>query len=107
MDTDVKTEEIQALKRDIEALRTDLDTLLHSLATDGKTRLGSARMRIVDATKALEDLAQERFRDTYQRVRDEGLKAVESTREQVGKRPLTVTLGAFFIGWIMGKMGRR
>ena len=49
-------------------------------------------------------MAGEKMHNAYERAREETEKVAERAREQVVKRPLTIVLGSFAVGMILGSL---
>jgi ElaB/YqjD/DUF883 family membrane-anchored ribosome-binding protein len=107
VETNTKSEEIEALKRDIAALRSDLKSLFGAVKTNGVGKLDSFKTRLRDRAVNLETKAQENLHALYGRVSQQGHEALDSTRGEVEKRPLTALAGAFVVGLLFGKLSRR
>jgi ElaB/YqjD/DUF883 family membrane-anchored ribosome-binding protein len=97
-------EELRVLREDIERLRTDLKDLLKAAREDSTGKLEDIRQRIAQTAKDLEERAGSGMRGAYGNVRERGQTALRRGREQVQERPLTVVLGAFVVGLLLGKL---
>jgi ElaB/YqjD/DUF883 family membrane-anchored ribosome-binding protein len=91
--------DIDALKQDLKQLRQDVTSLSNSLKkiAQGGAELGRAR-----AQNELERL-YEKFKETYDIVRQETGRARNSLEKEIGDRPLTAMLGALAVGLVLGR----
>ncbi len=71
---------------------------------DSTGKLEDVKVKITQTAKDLEERAETSVRDAYESVRDHGEDVLRRGREQVQERPLTVVLGAFLIGLLVGKL---
>lgn len=95
--------ELQNLREDLQTLKGDFADLIRSLREDGKTRVEDARMRFWETTQTLGSQAQERLQDLQAR----GQEAVDSARDHVERRPLTMLFSAFGLGMLIAALMRR
>ncbi|MFW6062099.1 MAG: DUF883 family protein [Planctomycetota bacterium] len=103
--TDPETrEQIKALKKDIATLRSDLKDLAKSARGDGKARYQDAKTRAWHRARDVEDRASRQIQSAYGTMSEETQRAVERTRQEVQDRPLTVTLVALAVGFVIGKL---
>ncbi len=98
--------DIDALKSDLKALRKDLGRLPRFVGRDGRRKLDDARERLMDAIGELEGEGEERLSNAYQAAAEYGAEAIERGRHRVEERPLTMIIGAFVVGWVLGKIVR-
>ena len=100
-------DQMRAIKRDLVSLRKDLERLPSALRRDSKRRLDDTRERFWDAAGEMGRRYGESLGDFYGRARQRGAVAVERSRSSIERRPLTMLIGAFLAGIVVGKLARR
>jgi len=103
----VKSKELQAIKDDIDSLRSDLRSLMKTAKGEGRGRLEDIRDLLMEASRDLEARAEEQLRQAMGVARERGEEAVERSREEISKRPLTMVLSSMAIGLVLGALLRR
>lgn len=86
--------ELDHIKKDLLSLKSDVKSLAGALGKDNKNNLSHLRSRVSELGSHVPDS----LGDTYRYALEQGEQAVDSTRKQVEKYPLTTLFGALFLG---------
>ncbi len=93
------SQDISALKDDLNQLRQDVASLSDSLKKVVGSGAEAGRAKAVDELDRLYD----QFKEGYESVRREGRHAKTGIEREIEDRPLTTLLGAFVVGVVLGK----
>lgn len=89
-----------AAEADYEALRKELDQLRADIAALTDT--------LKDVASDRANAAYDKVRRSTQRAQEQATQAMDSVGHEIGERPFTSVLGAFFLGILIGMLsGRR
>jgi ElaB/YqjD/DUF883 family membrane-anchored ribosome-binding protein len=95
--------DLETVKEDMAKLRSDIGELTQRLLEMGKSEVSSARNRVRSQARNLEREVRETLNETGER----GWRTVESVEQLLAERPLVSVLGAFGLGFIVGKLLER
>ncbi len=101
---DETKKEFDALKADVAELRKDMRGLMEALSGEGKDKLDEARERFRRAAGDAQAYAEDQVRRGYGAARAQTDDMAERTREQLDEHPLTILLGTFIAGLVLGKL---
>jgi ElaB/YqjD/DUF883 family membrane-anchored ribosome-binding protein len=104
MADEIKTENVDTIKDDIQKLRDDIRLLLGHIGTYGKGRWSDARDKLSDTAGSFQDKAYDRLRGTTRGVSERGRHAVNLSRDSVQERPLTYVVLAFAAGMVFASI---
>ena len=96
--------ELEALKADVAELKQDLRGLADALSGEGKDRMDEAKDRFRRATEDAQGYAEEQLRRGYGAARAQSGEMADRTREQLDDHPLSILLGTFIAGLVLGKL---
>jgi ElaB/YqjD/DUF883 family membrane-anchored ribosome-binding protein len=94
---------MHAIKRDLDALRKDL----RRLHRDSRRGIEDAGERFREAAGEMTGRYEEALSGLYGRARAYGADVAKKGRARIEERPVTMLVGAFLVGLIVGRIARR
>jgi ElaB/YqjD/DUF883 family membrane-anchored ribosome-binding protein len=90
--------DLSQIKKDILSLKSDVKNLAKDVGKDNRRTLSNLRNRVSDLGSSINDRVPDSISSTYHSALEHGEEAVDTTRKQVEKYPLTSLLGALIVG---------
>ncbi len=94
------SQDVNALKDDLQRLRQDVATLTESLKKVVEEGAGVGRAKAVEE---LEDLYGQ-LKEGYESLRKEGKRARSGLEKEIEERPFVALVGSLVVGIVLGKM---
>jgi ElaB/YqjD/DUF883 family membrane-anchored ribosome-binding protein len=103
----VRTEEIEALKKDMRRIRDDLKEICKTAGIYSESKLEGYKEQIGEMLENIKSKGGQYFAETYKTAKEKSCEAMEKSRDVVKENPLTSILAAFTAGVLFGVLIKR